>query len=254
MGNIYRYIGCDEQTTLNILKEIFQNNRIWFSLPSNFNDPMEFNCRIDYDRSYEVLDGSILHHTIKNNNGKLSETVWEELSIQKNRIAYQEKLRRDFLELFRIICFSRKYDNNLMWSHYAGKHSGICLVIDSEFLEYCDKENEIILAYGDVVYGEEPPLIRNFHDHTDNVVRELVFNKSSDWSYEAEYRVLAHGIKLDNGHMNIARSHLVGVILGKNAPKSVEEYCLHEIKAKMGFSVKKAHVSTFSYKMMFEDL
>jgi hypothetical protein len=252
---LYRYIGGNEENLLRILRSVFEDSRLWFSDPFDFNDPMELNCRVDYDRNYEFLDGSLLFDRIRSSdNGQLSEEVWMSLDDEKRRLSYQADLREGLKDLFRIICFSKKCDNNLMWSHYAAKHSGVCLVVSSGFLECCNQETEAILAYGDVEYGEEPPLIRSFHDHTDNVVKAMVFNKSSDWSYEAEYRVLAHGIKLDSDCININKQHLIGVILGNSVCESVENYCVNQVKLKMRFSVKKARVSKFSYKMSFEDL
>lgn len=42
-------------------------------------------------------------------------------------MAELKRLTRKFLENSYASCFSEKNDDFLMWSHYAGKHSGICL-------------------------------------------------------------------------------------------------------------------------------
>lgn len=254
MEKLYRYLGGNDNSLLSYLKDIFENRRMWFSDPFQFNDPMELNCRIDYDRNYDLMEGSLLFEVMRNNGGELSEEVWSTLSDEVRRIQFHSDLSSGLKDLFRIICLSRNCNNNLMWSHYAKNHSGICLVLKSDFVECIDQGSEVILAYGDVEYVDEPPLIRSFHDHTDNVIKEMLFNKSTDWSYECEYRVLAHGARLDNNYASLDKNSIVGVILGAKSSVSLQKYCVEKIKCEMGFSVKKATLNNFSYKMDFLNL
>lgn len=97
-----------------------------------------------------------------------------------------ERIVNKFLNNSYVTCFSETNDNFLMWSHYASKHSGICLEfnLDNEFnfpyetqqIRKQDKENykKIFsewdaksLIFWDVInkveYKEEQPFI-NFYD------------------------------------------------------------------------------------------
>lgn len=95
----------------------------------------------------------------------------------------------------RVFCVSERYDNVVMWSHYADKHQGVVFK-----LRCIDEIDNTLLAARKVSYtdaflafpsadqyvkhltGEQPidfaPLIWN-----------IVYTKHLDWSYEREWRV-----------------------------------------------------------------
>lgn len=93
-------------------------------------------------------------------------------------------------ELFKrygVLCFSRYWDNILMWSHYGDRHKGICLGFDVA--------EEITRP---VAYETEPQLVGNMiveershfpAEEGIQIIDRLFGTKYTRWSYEAEVRV-----------------------------------------------------------------
>ncbi len=83
---------------------------------------------------------------------------------------------------YKVYCLSAKPDNALMWSHYAASHSGVCL-------EFSCKNKEFGTAIR-VEYLERYPAFDMSDNESDTILLPL-FTKSSPWSYEEEFRVMA---------------------------------------------------------------
>lgn len=83
--------------------------------------------------------------------------------------------REEMAHRFGMICYSRRWNNPLLWSHYADKNRGICLGFDVD--ERCIRQ---------VIYVRErtnlriPPTIESMD--------ELLYTKYEDWKYEEEWR------------------------------------------------------------------
>lgn len=111
-------------------------------------------------------------------------------SITKLNAAIQEQLCHS-----RVFCVSERFDNLVMWSHYADQHKGVVFKlrcvdeIDNTLLaarkvQYTDSFLPFpnVDAYAQHLTGEKPidfvPLIWN-----------VAYTKHVDWSYEQEWRV-----------------------------------------------------------------
>lgn len=121
-----------------------------------------------------------------------------------------------------ILCLSENWISPVMWSHYAKKHTGICLGFDVirtsvQEISYEDKQLLEELGASDDPYGLTPEL--------QNV---LLYTKSHHWKYEEEHRMqvpLAEAIQEGNLHFwpfgkDIG---LAEVILGHNCNLSLEK-------------------------------
>jgi Protein of unknown function (DUF2971) len=87
-----------------------------------------------------------------------------------------------------ICCFSDTYDNELMWTHYAGDHSGICIGYQPALLVEGLPTNAQLVR---VAYGMSPPAI-NAKDAVNATAAtcKILSHKKSSWQYEREWRVL----------------------------------------------------------------
>jgi len=88
-----------------------------------------------------------------------------------------------------IACFSETDENVLMWTHYAGNYTGICISYSgSELLKgLSDSASLVRLAYVD-----EPPMIFPSHaQNADNAAVRILSQKKYNWAYEREWRILA---------------------------------------------------------------
>lgn len=84
------------------------------------------------------------------------------------------------------LCFSRSWNNPLLWSHYADKHRGICLGFDIpdgtvEPVTYAKNRLEVNVNRLQVLSEEE----------LQKLMKKLLFTKYSGWKYEDEIRVYA---------------------------------------------------------------
>ncbi len=91
--------------------------------------------------------------------------------------------RNEFNARNGLLCFSKKWANPVLWSHYAVKHRGMCLGFDladdlAEEVTYIKDRLPIRFEGGDPEKG----LAESF-------VRELLTSKYEHWKYEEEIRV-----------------------------------------------------------------
>lgn len=127
-----------------------KNRRLKLSTIDNLNDPFDFNS---IDTSDPVV----------------ARAVW----------AVVAELKRNF----GLVCFSRNWDNLLLWSHYAASHTGLCLGFDIP-ASLCT----------DVFYQPNLLKISELLDNPFDLPKQLDFakkmlsTKHESWSYEQEVR------------------------------------------------------------------
>lgn len=87
-----------------------------------------------------------------------------------------------------LLCLSARKSHHLMWAHYADKHRGIVIEIETEG-EFPEGTVESVTdKLYKVVYSEIRPVFR-----FDSISPQPAFTiKGSAWSYEEEWRVLYH--------------------------------------------------------------
>jgi len=120
------------------------------------------------------------------------------------------RIGKDSRKDCKLICFTgdkTNYQNEMMWSHYADKHRGVCLQIDEdEFL----KENKSILDnttffvdnvnYDKFDNESKPDFVKEFDEtHDDALIKfinnnykTLYFQKSPYWTPENERRLVIY--------------------------------------------------------------
>jgi hypothetical protein len=92
--------------------------------------------------------------------------------------------RKNFEETSGLLCFSEDWTDPVLWSHYAAKHSGMCLGFDVDRTLTLRKIN-----YRSERLGREAG--RMLPTEIDEVLAErLLTTKFSSWSYEREWRVI----------------------------------------------------------------
>ena len=134
----------------------------------------------------------------------------------------------------RIICLSEKYDSMLMWSHYADYHKGFCIVynksVDTEAdvyasddslikkkpvlmpVEYVETQLDLTEEVSEYVRAYKMPNIMEMYPPFTNLsqekLRKAITQKSLDWEYEKEWRIIPRHISLEhesNLHHMIAK-------------------------------------------------
>jgi hypothetical protein len=199
------------------------NNYIYCSDFSHMNDPME-----GFYRPSELLKGSDDYRAIV-----------KEITASKS--------------VFGIACFSETDDNVVMWTHYAGNYTGICISYSAVELKR-SLSNDVHLLR--LAYVDEPPMIFPSHaQNADNAAVRILSQKKYNWAYEREWRILSSVGRASLGHAKaikeisfgsridpIHRRRILEAIKGKN----VEAYSM-EIKG-YAHSWKKIPVNQPSKK------
>ena len=177
-------------------------NKLIFSQCDNFNDPFDSQPPINIvtyaslkklvqDRPLSaLLSPEQLHETvlaeIEDVNKHINEGRFEEHPIYN----YFDTIRQVVYPRL-IYCLSQTNRNILLWSHYASSHTGFCIKYDLDLL----LENINICYHDEVTYNNTLPdlMLSLFDDCGGNFVKEILFQKSEDWSYEKEYRLILDG-------------------------------------------------------------
>ncbi|MBI3795077.1 MAG: DUF2971 domain-containing protein [Nitrospinae bacterium] len=109
---------------------------------------------------------------------------------QNEGLAWKQMIE-EISNKFGVMCFSKGWQNPLLWSHYADKHKGICLGF-----EISGDLKEIIYRDSPIPYNEVKVLFdsRLYQKNPDNKAQnekmmEVYRTKYVGWKYEDEARV-----------------------------------------------------------------
>jgi hypothetical protein len=125
-----------------------------------------------------------------------------------------------------ILCFSRNWDNLLLWSHYGASHAGICLGFDIP-------EREPGTDYEtDVLYQPNLLQVRSPQDVNLELANRLPRTKHESWSYEQEVRMFLDlndppdekGLNwVEFGPLLVLKEVIIGAQCDPTTSKKVEE-------------------------------
>jgi hypothetical protein len=125
-----------------------------------------------------------------------------------------------------LLCFSRNWDNLLLWSHYGASHTGICLGFD---ISNGDPGANFDI---DVLYQPSLLQIHGPEDVNFDLANRLLRTKHESWSYEQEARMLvnlndppdAQRLNwVEFGPMLVLREVIIGAQCHPTVSKEIEE-------------------------------
>jgi len=137
-------------------------------------------------------------------------------------------------EELRVACFSKTNQSILMWSHYAQNHQGFCIEYDfngwecKKFLHPVHYVKNRHYVTGDFSDSLNPSL--------GNAIIDAALYKSSEWSYEKEWRIVIPKMDMQGICFNFAnttpvflvRDYITAIYLGaKVSDRFIEEICIH---------------------------
>lgn len=184
---LYRYTAIRDYTD-----RVFLHRELHFAGPAAFNDP--FDCRVSYSTESSETAFAELAKAPDSWLGRVISARYPSLPFEiavsrafrerDSLVNEQSKAALDaYVASTGICCFAESNDNLLMWSHYADKHTGICL-------EFSTANSQLFLAARPVVYTNDCPAFECFnHDHAD-IAQRALFRKAPGWEYEKEWRLL----------------------------------------------------------------
>lgn len=227
---LYKY-QCINKDNLDGLR----NHALWFSSPENFNDPFDCNVSCFLGRNRRDFEDRL--ETFFKRDSAIARLFGKSTA----RWRIKNQILMDIFRLFyyrrTFICsLSETCDNVLMWSHYANKNAGMCLVFNSHKAGLV-RDNVVPVQY----YDRYPSNLVDARriDDLGMLTKQLLASKSSDWSYEREWRALmVNNNSGDADEMKGALykydpSLLSGVVLGINTKSSdIEQVKLAIAKGK----------------------
>lgn len=176
-------------------QDMIVRSTFWAAQPKGFNDPLD--CAIP-----PLFDGSEDEIRTHWRQSVSMNYPNEEPDAQARRVerfvesSQRPELHPKLAEIvigattsrYGIICLTPFPDAMLMWSHYAEKHCGICLVFHST-PEYIRALPGMSCPL-EVKYREDFPAINYFKATPWEFTRTLLSTKSCKWEYEREWRIL----------------------------------------------------------------
>lgn len=211
-------------------KEIFLENKLWFSTPDQFNDPFEAKPRIQwkteaYPSPTEILSSSFKHEPQLSRHERRAAVALMDKAFRRpeSRAKYRHAIGSDMQRLFQstsIGCFSLSEVNIRMWSYYASGHTGYCLGFSFEE-PWTYIESETGLGFKtepfEVNYQDEYPTVDaefqlNNPTAKDRFIKSALLTKSKEWEGEKEWRCLRPATQ--SGHQFFPPSALKKVVLG----------------------------------------
>ncbi|WP_192811666.1 DUF2971 domain-containing protein [Pontibacter sp. BAB1700] len=206
---IYKYVSYDT------FYKIIENGSLYYSTSDKFNDPFDstnefLDFTIDNEKHLEKIGADFFFKFLSSEGGKNSVLTDEQNNELLSNLSLS--LSKTFEELkgkIGISCFSKHYNNQLMWSHYADKHKGVCIGFKfKNFQNYIQKS----VGYFDSI----TPI--NQLNHEVLSIYKWLFAKSRVWSYENEIR----RIKIDQtGLIPFEKDEIVELYFGISFLKQI---------------------------------
>jgi hypothetical protein len=244
-------------TTADAVSKILGNQTLQWSSPIAFNDPFDMKNYFFVDFSWSDLKRDLfqkIHGMIQSpdapvfdaDNELVPTLEWmrtnlrgypkghidmcleggmsEAFELCEKVVEEERKYWLEEIEMVRILCLAETPDNLLMWSHYAEQHAGVVLEFDTKVIEDSSSSQAIKVRYADVVptpftYQQYLDYLlgkRAFPDVSD-YTRAVACSKSTDWSYEREWRFLRyddHPVRGRYSYVPYPSDALLGVYFG----------------------------------------
>ena len=189
--------------------DLLTNRRVLATPPNKLNDPLEFTPIIDDNPTDEEIWGKISHPDYMRElwegvGRRESYEIFQQrhlegkelLTAEHRKLAPEvtESYRQEFIEstgaASGLVCFSRRNDGILLWSHYADGHKGFVVGFGvPQLVNSFGREDGTLV---EVVYSETRPNMGSVYSNVEdeNIRTAIIRTKSPEWKYEEEYRLI----------------------------------------------------------------
>lgn len=206
---LYKYKSLQN---LDHIFDILYKKRLYCSSVDQFNDPMEFNFNLTFDKDLEDKKEFFKSNT----KYKLNARDSLEESIRDFETRYRNS---NYLEATKkkcgVFCFSESFINSSLWSYYADSHKGICIEFDVSTT--FDKK------IAKVIYQNDLPIV-NFYDQNipERDEYKLFITKHEKYLQETEYRCMSQPAREYNPFNEIGSDiHISRLYLGVNCKQNM---------------------------------
>ncbi len=184
---LYKYGSLNEHSEV-----LFSTPQVWFSAPSQLNDPFECRPWLTFECNKDEFVGKF-SKLLKDKRFLTKEESTEkaiEIYLQgRHHDPYVcEEFRWDIAQMLEnkigLYCLSRIPDSILMWSHYGHEHEGYCLEFEA---------TDHTVMFGEaqpVLYSDSYPIVEYFKTPKEKQIDLVFLTKYKSWAYEQEWRII----------------------------------------------------------------
>jgi len=282
----YKYV------TAEVAKIILVTRKLRWSSPLLFNDPFDISqeLRLNFDEEKlnkvfvdnlaSIIEGGIMPCSVKDPRlavmlefvrnsppevrRALIHDLRQEFKAPKiGQIQALEEIKqtwRNTVPTFRVLCLSELNDVTPMWNHYSESYKGAVL----EF-EAIDKLDSAFLVAHPVIYQDTPPAIADPEEWVQAILGQFdiknlfdknLYVKTTDWSYEKEWRIVSAAKPSESGLFADYEFHpheLTAIYFGPKCPSEQKtdmlkllDYGLEHVRAYEAIADTQKAIFTFT--------
>lgn len=205
---LYKYKSFSSTDSARFAIDSLKNKYLYFSRPSELNDPFDCQMPIDIQASEKETQEWIDRNKHRMLSGNKFSTI-EKFNQEREKGTAQKLLQvlsKKIAETTHVLCLTGNELNEVMWGNYGGNYKGICIGYNIENLCYTPLKivaEDIItkiafeIQYNDVIQFEKVSydydtnhkvyIIKEAQSQIDNVTYSITHKKEC-WKYEEEYR------------------------------------------------------------------
>lgn len=207
---VYKYHGGAFERDLKSL----MNNEFWASNTKQLNDPCEGFISIK-DYQQQINNFKNIFSQQSTNITLIEQSLKNIISMKDTKLG--------------ILSLSKRYDDELLWAHYADSHKGFCIEYDLERL--ISKQNTKHKFF-DVQYSTQIPAL-NFSEildqsNPDALIKIMLGFKSQRWEYENELRIITENQGLNTYDYRAVKA----IYFGLKTPKDEIEQVMKTLQGR----------------------
>ena len=238
-SRLYKYTRWDKNEEQNACRHtLLTVPQLYFAPIKSFNDP--FDCQLP--RGWASKTNEEIRTYFRNKYGEdlvKNSSILKELDNDRVKcISIQNKADIDMTDSHSgVFCLSPDPTNSLLWAHYAAGHRGYCIGYNTnktvECMEsYCETPDLIFDSFN-VEYRENLPVLDPFIRNVKEWFLQRYRYKSSDWSYEREYRFLLiknEELQEADREVEISADCISEIVLGSRISEETETEIRQEVE------------------------
>lgn len=212
MGTLYKFRSFSNPCHLRLLTD----NEVWFSAPSQFNDPFDCNIPLRLDKCpddwlLERMTEQALSQHPEISSEEARKMAKDELSktgdSKERRALRRSQFKESVSPVTGVLSLTSHWNHDgaeLLWSHYAERYTGFVVGLNEEAMlswirelsgvpedaTLHDASEGLDARPAPVEYAEDMPILVPCEEPEVELIYKLVTHKSKAWCYEDEVRYL----------------------------------------------------------------
>jgi hypothetical protein len=243
----YKFVGAPSDRGLDVFDKAVVQGSVRLSSAAQFNDPFEF--KFTSVAPTRKMDDDWHRTWLPDLTPDELESGWESLTGAQADWTARLTPRVNLLQSLYVLCLAQRWDNHLMWAHYADMHRGFAIRYKPEILAELQALPDFEMR-GDVIYSEAVAELRWCAAPPNEIAVPAIFTKSPNWRYEAEHRVVMSGpVGKDAIYHTVNPAHVAGVIFGARACEASIQKALAVRATRPDFTVDLVSSARASYAL-----